>query len=423
MTNRTFALIAIALLGSSFFFSGTETGFLALDHLNLKHMVRKGSKQAAALLKLYQKKELVLATLLVGNNIANIALSALTTSFLYDRFGPKAPILAIAAVTPMILLFGEILPKSIYLARGRECLFATRFLIQFFAFVFRPFAAAAVAFPKWIIKDRSAEGAMLTREDLNILVKTGTVTYKISHEERMMIGRLLEMKKRQVIKAMKPITDVVMIPDTAKIRDVYRTVRKYGVSRLPVYSGDRDNIIGVVSAVDLLRASDPGDSIQPFITPPFYIPEQKVIIHMFEDRYEEYEMAIVLDEYGIPSGIITLEDLVEEITGDILDEYDREMPLSYKLESGAYIVESKISVKEFNERVSPIIPPGDYLTVAGFLAMVMQKVPASGDEYRFGNARFSVLDATEKRLGRVLVNFEKDRKFDKKRESLIKPSN
>lgn len=406
MTDGWFFFLVTAGLAGSFFFSGTETGILATDTMDLHRLAKAGSKSAAVLLKLLKRKDMILAALLVGNNITNVTLSVMTTAYLYNRFGSHAPAVAIVIITPLILFFGEILPKALYLANGNRFLLRTHGLIRLTALLFHPFAAAAVALPRLITHPRQTRTQDLTRQDIHILVKTGAGAHQISQEERIMMDRLLDMKDRRVIKAMKPIGDAIMIPDDATVHDALRQIRRHGVSRLPVYKDTQDNITGIVVAVDLLKAVNPRDPVGPYVRKPFFVPEQTIIIHLLEDAYKEHEFAIVIDEYGVATGIITMEDMVEEITGDILDEYDREIPVAYKLKRGTHIVDSRISIKEFNETVAPIIPPGDYLTLAGFLTTAMQKIPQAGAGFEFENARFVVLDATSKRLGRIIVHID-----------------
>jgi putative hemolysin len=406
MTGEWFFFLIVTGLAASFFFSGTETGILATDTMDLHRLSKAGSKNAAALLKMLKRKDLILAALLVGNNITNVTVSVMTTAYFYNTFGSHAPAMTVVIITPLILFFGEILPKTLYLANGNRFLVRTYWLIRLTALVFHPFAAAAVALPRLITSPHRTRTQDLTRQDIHILVKTGAGAHQISQEERTMMDRLLDMKDRRVIKAMKPIGDVIMIPSDATVHDALRQIRRYGVSRLPVYRDTHDNITGIVVAVDLLKAANPADPVAPFVRKPFFVPEQTIIIHLLEDAYKEHEFAIVIDEYGVAAGIITMEDMIEEITGDIMDEYDREIPVAYKLKRGTHIVDSRISIKEFNESVAPILPPGDYLTLAGFLSTAMQKIPQAGAIFEYENARFVVLDATAKRLGRIIVHID-----------------
>ena len=404
MSNTAFLpLFALGIL-CSFLFSGIETGILTMDPILLQRRVRNGSKRAAKLDRLLVRKDLILATLLIGNNLTNVSLSALTTHYLNRHFQAHAPLIAISIVTPAVLIFGEILPKSLFMAHGERLLLSMEPVIFLTASIFRPFAAIAMVFPKILGASRPAGGNLLTREDLRVLVKTGAASRDIGQDERIMISRLLEMKDRRVVKAMKPINDVAMIPDTARIRDAHRMIRKHGVTRLPVFHEHQDAIIGIVLATDLLTSTDPMEPLDRYLRKPFFIPEQKAIFQMLEENLGDKEIAIVIDEYGLATGIITMEDMVEEIMGNILDEYDLETPIAYRLMSGSHVVDSRISIKEFNETIAPVLPTGDYLTLSGFLTSRLQKIPRAGDTFETGSTRFVILDASPQRIGRVMVH-------------------
>lgn len=403
MTGKHFLIIITFGLIGTFFFSGIESGILAVDLLDLRRLAKAGSKKAAGLLKLLERKDLILASLLIAHNIVNVTLSAMATAYFSKTLGSHAPLIAVVIITPMILIWGEFLPKMLFLAHGNRLLLYTHRLIQVTTWILYPFAVMAISLPHLITRRRKKQPHHLTRQDIQVLVKTGAGAHQVSQEERMMLGRLLEMKDRRVIKAMVPIGEVIMMPDSATVQDALYDVRKHGVSRLPVYHDNHDNIIGIVTAIDLLKASSLRDPVTLYIQKPFFVPEQTIMIHLLEAAYKKHEIAIVIDEYGMASGIITMEDMIEEITGDIVDEYDKETSLAYRLRKGVYIVDSRISIKDFNEVVAPILPSGDYQTLAGFINQRTQKIPQAGETVEFDDMRVVVLDATPKRLGKLIV--------------------
>jgi len=184
------------------------------------------------------------------------------------------------------------------------------------------------------------------------------------------------------------------------IPDICLTV---DTARLPVFHERTDNIVGIVFATDLLKSTDPTESVMQYSRRPYFVPEQKTIIELFEEFYRKLEIAVVVDEYGVATGIITMEDMIEEVIGDIQDEYDDELQLFQPLETGGILLDSRITVKEFNERFGRGIPSGDYTTVAGFLMMMTQKIPQRGDAFTFDAFRFTILDATPQRIGRMVV--------------------
>lgn len=408
MNDTLFLLLFATCIILCFFFSGSETGILTADRITLSREEKSGSRSASRLIRFLDRKDTILATLLIGNNLSNISISALTTSYLSDRFGAKAPLIAISIVTPTILVFGELIPKALYMAYGNRLLKVSHGLISFCTLFFRPVAEIAMILPRLMAPSRKAVDVPLTREDLHVLVKTGAVVQEVGQDERMMISRLLGMRDRRVVKAMMPIGDVAMIPDTAVIRDAHRVIRKHGVSRLPVFHERSDTIVGIVQATDLLRSTDPLEPVAGYVKKPYFVPEQKAIFQLLEESFREQAIAVVIDEYGLATGIITMEDMVEEIMGDILDEYDVDEPVSYQLKSGSHVVDSRISIKEFNEKIAPVLPSGDFLTLSGFLSARMQKIPQVGDVCEFGPVRFVILEASAQRPGRIVVHISQE---------------
>ncbi|MGB3975660.1 MAG: hemolysin family protein [bacterium] len=406
MTGRQFFILIFLGLIGSFLFSGIESGILAVDLLDLRRLSKAGSKKATGLLILLERKDLILASLLIAHNIANVTLSAMTTAYFNKTIGHQAPLIAVIVITPVILICGEFLPKMLFLTYSNRLLLKMHRLIQLTTWMLYPFAVVAISLPRWMSRHQKKRSNDLTRHDIQVLVKTGAGSHQITQEERVMLGRLLEMKDRRVVKAMVPISDVIMIPDTASIQDALYEIRKHGVSRLPVYHEINDNIIGIVNAIDLLKAPFLQESIRSYIQKPFFVPEQTVMVHLLAEAYKKHEISVVIDEYGVATGIIAMEDMIEEITGDIVDEYDKETSTAHKLREGTYIVDSRISIKSFNETIAPILPSGDYQTLAGFINQWAQKIPQAGDTIGFENIQFMVLDATPKKLGKLIVHID-----------------
>ena len=404
MSTALFLGLFFLSLSGAVFFAGSETGLLAADALELRRKKDRGSRAAGAVLGLLNNKDVLLATMLVGNNLAIVSASAVATSYFTQQYGKNGALMSILVVSPMLLVFGEILPKAVYLTFGNRLLMGTYWLVRLFSWIFRPVVFVTMLLPRLLTRGKSAKNADVTRQDIKVLVKTSVLAGDLAREERLMISRLLDLKDRRVTTAMVPLLEVALVPDTATIHDAYRVIRTRGVSRLPVYSQRTDNIIGLVFATDLLRSSDPTRPITEFCRKPYFVPEQKTIIELFEEFYRKLEIAIVVDEYGVATGIITMEDMIEEVIGDVQDEYDEETALFQPLATGGLLLDSRMSVSEFNEQFGLLIPPGDFETVAGFLMMLMQKVPGPGEKVTFGDARFTILDATPQRVGRVVVN-------------------
>ncbi len=402
--------LSIMCVMLSFFFSGTETGILKLDPINLRQRASKGSTAATQLLFLLQHKEIVLASMLIGNNLVLVTFSALTTSYLSRQFEDTAALLSVAIVTPLLLIIGEILPKSLYLSYGTTILFVTVPVVTFFFYLFKPVAHIMIILPRILFSRKNANPSseVTSRDEIHTLIRMGALSQEIAPEEQSMIHHLLEFREKRVRSVMIPLMDIATIHSEATIGEANEIIQASGASRIPVYRGREENIIGILEAIDLLRAHDHAASIQPFIQSPHIVPEQQKVIELLPVIWTGSEIAIVVDEYGVAVGIVTTEDLIEEIMGDIKDEFDlREQPKSTEMGEGRYIIDGKMPVGEFNERVSDRIPKGDYESVAGFLISRIQRIPSTGETVEINGMKFIILESNPRRVAKLMVQIPK----------------
>ncbi|MBN1355293.1 HlyC/CorC family transporter [bacterium] len=401
-------LIGISVL-ASMFFSGSETGVLSINEIELRHKADKGNNQARILLKLLRKKDVLLATLLIGNNLSNVMASAVTASLMTRPFGALGPELTTLIVTPVILIFGEIIPKTVYLSRGTGLLTFTVWLLTACVICFKPLAKAVVFIPRWLTRRPGQSGDLnrLTREDLLFYAHTGTARQTMPREELQMIINLLAFSAKKVRSAMVPMIDVVSIPETAPVRAAAQLFQIRGVSRLPVIKESTENVTGILFAVDLLDCSNPDLPVSGRMRKPFFVPEQTKVTDLLPEIWNIHELAVVVDEYGVAVGIITGEDLVEEIVGDIKDEFDRQTESEMiPLVEGVYIVSAGIGIGEFNNMTGNRIPPGDYATLAGFITNHIQRIPDRGDKLYLAGMEIRILEATPRRINKVLVRLD-----------------
>ncbi|MBN1552263.1 HlyC/CorC family transporter [bacterium] len=401
-----FSLLLTALAGS-IFFSGSETGILSISEPEIKSMADKGSRKAKRLVKLLARKDLLLGTLLVGNNLSNVTLSALMTAYLADHnlkeWGPQISTLI---VTPLILVFAEITPKAVYLLNGTPLLMTSVYILSFFSWIFAPITRIVVFVPKILSVRKSRTGKPLgfSREELRYLLRTGTTQKIMTHEEQRIISRLLDFSTKKVAAAMVPMGDVACISDDTSLFNAVELFHRHGFSRLPVYLENPENIIGVLFAIDVLNIEDPQLPIVELMRQPHIVPEQKKATELLPDIWDQHEMSIVVDEYGVAVGIITAEDLLEEIMGEIEDEYDRlEHKQIMPLVEGVFIVDAGISISEFNSQLVNLIPRGHYITLAGFIATYLQRIPKIREKFMVKDAEITVLEATPKRILKILL--------------------
>jgi magnesium and cobalt exporter, CNNM family len=409
MSVSVVVLLFMAVILGSMFFSGSETGVLSLNDIDLRQEAGRGNKRAVRLLKLLEKKDVLLATLLIGNNLCIVTASALTTSLLTTVFGNWGPHVSTLVVTPFILVFGEVVPKAVYLGRGTRLLMLSDWILTGCMWLLKPLAKTVVSIPRWITPGSKATGnGALTRDDLHFLLHTGASQKIMQDEERQMLENLLDFSSKSVRTAMVPLLDVVCIDRNETVRTAAEIVNFQGVSRLPVYNQKPENVEGVLFAVDLLSCTNPDLPVSEVMRKPHFVPEQKEVTALLPDIWNRYELVIVVDEYGVATGIITAEDLVEQIVGDIKDEFDyRDTPDSIPLIDGVFIVNAGISISDFNKIAGDIVPPGDYVTLAGFITQHMQRIPERGESFYLNNVEFRILEATPRRIQKVLLRTEK----------------
>jgi CBS domain containing-hemolysin-like protein len=256
----------------------------------------------------------------------------------------------------------------------------------------------------------------ITREELKFLVQEGNHQTDLETEERRMIHKIINFGETTVHEAMIPLIEVVALPSGATVAVAVAVVSEDHFARIPVYEERIDQIVGIVHAFDLL-SEDPDTPIGPLIRPAYYVPESKLVDDLLEEmQRRRVQMAIVVDEYGGVVGIATVEDLLEEIVGEIEDEYDEEPPAFRRLADGSYIVDARMEVDRLNEELGTQLPEGEYETLGGFLIHLLQKIPETGEEAQFQGMRFLITESDERSILKVRI-----RLADRQREEGRRP--
>ena len=259
------------------------------------------------------------------------------------------------------------------------------------------------SFWQQIIPKRWRRG--LTQEYIETIIDSGQETGLIDEEGNEMIHRILEMKDVVVREVMVPRTDILALEVGSSIEDITKLVVKAGHSRVPVYDETIDNIVGIVYAKDLLKyliSKTKNGKIRDIMRKPLFVPETKNIDELFKElKSKRIHIAIVVDEYGGTSGLVTIEDLIEEIVGDIQDEHDAEEEVFAKVSEGSYIADAKIDIDELSEKLDIEIPKEDYDTLGGFLVHMSNNIPSVMDEITYKNILFTVIEADERKVSKV----------------------
>ncbi|MBR4051557.1 MAG: gliding motility-associated protein GldE [Alistipes sp.] len=402
-------LITLLLLCMSAFVSGSETAFFSLSHKDLQSLKQRDSETADRIVGLLGDVDLLLATILVVNNLVNICITILTatiidTLFVFHRFDF---LFKTVLVTFLLLLFGEVLPKVFaQTSPGRFASFAVR-PMTILRSIFRPISMILVRTGNHI-----SERASLRREiSLDELADAVDMTQTESDEERVMLSGIVNFVNTEAAAIMKPRVDITAVELTDDYETVKRRIIDSGFSRIPVYDEDIDNIRGTLYVKDLVPHLNRGNEFgwQQLIRKPYFIPEHKKINDLLEDfQSNKVHMAIVVDEYGSTLGLVSLEDIIEEIIGEISDESDADEKLYTQLGPNTYLFEGKSHIVDF-ERILELDEDtfsdvrGEAETLAGMMLEIKRDFPRKGDSFMAHNLRFTVTEMENHRIDKIKV--------------------
>lgn len=410
------SLIAfLILLILSAFFSGSETAFFSLSRADVDS-IRKKSGGRGTLTKLLEKPKRLLITILTGNTIVNIAAASLAAILVHNiclraNF-PKTLglILEIVVVSFLILLLGEITPKFIAVKNAQVVSQRASTPIRGFQLLLNPLVSLFTAITNVVSKTLGVEKRRLfiTEDEIKTLVEVGQEHGELEEDEKEMITSIFEFGETAIREVMVPRIDMVVIEQDSSIEDVVPIIREKGHSRIPVYKERVDNIIGILYAKDLLShlAQKQSEHLSKLVREAYFVPESKKIDEMLREfQAEKVHMAIVVDEYGGTAGLVTLEDVLEEIVGEIQDEFDSELPLWIKSQDGAFEVEAKIDLDALNEILEEEVFPTteEYETLGGFVFHLTGNVPEAGEVLEYENYRLKVKDVSNRRVGKVII--------------------
>lgn len=416
-----FALLIVL----SALFSGAETAFLSLSRYTPEEVERVGARAAARLKYLQSRIQELLISILIGNTVANISaatVAAFVASKVAAGTGMSEDLLIaveVAVVTVVLLLFSEVTPKFVAIKNPLQ--FARRVsgpMLLFF-YLFMPVTIVLNALATGVAKllGVSSRVMPLREEELRALVEVGEEHGALEEEEKEMIHSLFEFRETQVKEVMVPRIDMVCIEKGAKLEELVELIKTRGHTRIPLYDKTIDNILGIIHAKDLLpylNAKDREVDLASLARPALYVPEYKHIDELLREfQREKIHMAIVVDEYGGTAGLVTLEDILEEIVGEIQDEYDRELPLIRKIGDNAYLVNAKIDLHELNEELEIDLPTeSDFESLGGFIFSLTGTVPKEKDVVTYKNIRFTIEKVDRNRIVQVKLEKETDHKAE-----------
>lgn len=409
MNTADMALLCLlfATVLMSAFFSGIETGVISLSRVRLKQKEEKGSRHARIISELLRGPERLLTTILLGNNLVNITATMVFLLWAERRWGMRqAEVLTPLILTPLILVFGEVLPKAVFRHKADTLALMFADALKFTAVALSPGVILLTRVTDRFTRFLGAEkrSPFIGREDIRLMLIGGEESGVMAKGERELIKGVIDFGTATVREIMVPRIDIVAIKDDMPWGEICEVFEKSGHSRLPVYHEKIDDIVGIIYVFDIMRAGRPpqAKSIREFVRPVEFIPESKKVHDLLHEfRRKQMFMAIVVDEYGGTGGLVTLEDLIEEIFGEIHDEYDVQKPPVTDLGEGLYVLDARMHKEDVAELLGSALPDGEYETVGGFVLERMGRIPKKGESFRHNDFQITILEANDRAVLRV----------------------
>lgn len=392
-------IILIVLLFLSGFFSGTELAYVVSNKLKLEVKARKKNLAALTAQFFVKNPNRFFSTILIGNNVVNIALASMSSVFLAQLFGlNEFSILLISSF--LILLFGELIPKYFARELADSVSLASAIPLRFFEILFYPAVKAASLLSEKLTQKAGTPSESIThlfdKEDIKGLVKESEKAGVVDKNDSNLISRVFELGEQRVHEAMTPRTDIIGIEINQTISEAILLFIESGFSKLPIYEDNLDNIKGIILAKDIFKSPDDIKSITREVS---FIPETKMSFEAMNEFLEKkISIAIVIDEHGGTAGIITIEDIIEELFGEIKDEFDVEEDICRKIAEHTYIISGKVETDFINEKYNLNIEEGDYETLAGFVTSKLGRIPVQGETVNIDNFTILIARASPQKI-------------------------
>lgn len=404
----------VLLLGISFFFSGSETALTAASRARMHQLAKTGNKRAVLVERLTAERERLIGAILLGNNVVNILASTLAASVLIQIFGEAGIAYATIAMTAAVVVFSEVLPKTLALMRPDSFSMVVAPVIRVIVFLFAPITGAVQFLVNSILKafglDADKASAVSGHEELR-----GTVDFlhsegEVIKDDRDMLGGILDLRELEVSDVMVHRTRMLSLDADLPTNELISAILESPYTRVPLYRDKQDNIVGVVHAKDLLRAlhKTGGDqnriNLSKIALKPWFVPDTTSVqaqLNAFLKR--KLHFALVIDEYGEVQGLITLEDILEEIVGEIADEHDAVIAGLTKQADGSYIVDGALPIRDINRTLDWNLPDEEATTIAGLVIHEAKLIPEPGQQFTFHNLRIKVLRKTHNRITQLRI--------------------
>lgn len=411
MSDLGEVFVIVGLLIFAGFCAMAETAISRVGRGKALQLEQEERRGARALVKIVEDPAPYLSVVLLLTLVAHIAGTVLATEMAIDRFGTSGEAIAMIVMTFSIFVFAEVVPKTFTVQRTEKAALLMARPVLFLGKVLRPFSAALIsianAFMVVLPGKGLAKGPFVTEDEIRHLVDVAEEEDEIEEEERELIHSIFEFGDTVVREVMVPRPDMVAIRSDATLDEALGMIIEAGYSRVPIYEGDTDNITGVLYAKDLMKRIHERKDDSRLVSlgrSPTFVPEQKKVAELLREMQQQRNhMAIVVDEYGGTAGLVTIEDLIEEIVGEIVDEYDKEEPLVEPIDANTIRVDAKMPIDEVNELLDVELPHDEWDTVGGLVFGLTGRVPVVGEVVRYDSLEFKTERVTGRRVQKVLI--------------------
>jgi len=397
----------LILLVMSGFFSGTELAYVVANKLKIEVRARKKNFAALHAQFFVEHPQTFYSTILIGNNIVNIALASLSAVFLVAIFG-WGEITILIVSTVIILIFGEILPKYFSRELADRVILVSAIPLRFFSYLMYPFVLLASTFSEKLTKAASQKSDNIShlfdRDDVKGLVKESETVGMVDKKYSTLISRVFELGEQRVYEAMTPRIDIVGVEISKSISELISTFIESGFSKIPVFEENLDNIRGIALAKDLFSMPK---NIKEILREVSFIPETKKSFEVMNEFLDKkISIAIVVDEHGGTAGIVTMEDILEELFGEIKDEFDVDENICRKIANDTFIISGKIEIDHLNEKYDLNIEQGDYETLAGYILTKLGRIPEEGETIKIDNFTILIARSSKQKVDivKLIVN-------------------
>ncbi len=403
-------IVLLVLIFLSAFFSCAETALTTVNRIRVRTLIEEGNKKAVTLGKVIENSGKMLGAILIGNNIVNISTSSIATVLAIDLLGNTGAGVATGIITLLILIFGEITPKTFATLNAETISLHVAGIIYTLMYILTPAIYIVNQLSLGVLKllrvNPDNKGTTITETELRTIVDVGHEEGIIESEERRIINNVFDFGDARARDVMIPRIDMTFVSIDSTYQELLDIFEEFRYTRLPVYQGTNDNVIGIINMKDiLLYKPDTEFHIKDYLREAYYTYESKRISElMLEMRKTSVNIVIVLDEYGATAGLITLEDLLEEIVGEIRDEYDEDEDEVFKTISDTeYEVDGQIKLGDLNDLLDSSLSSEDYDSLGGYIMENLDRLPEQGDMFTAEGFQFSVISLDKNRIERVHI--------------------